>query len=399
MTGQSNATLLFAPITMRGVTARNRIMASPMCQYASRDGSPVDWHLAHLGRLAIGGAGIVCYEETAVEARGRKTYGCAGLWRNDQIVEYRRLADLIRSLGAVPAMQLGHSGAKASSHDATQGWRPLNESDAVHGMSPWEPVSASAVSTAEGRPVAHSLSVDEIKRTLDVWKEATRRSLEAGFDILEIHGAHGYLIHQFLSPLTNLRTDGYGGSRDGRMRFALEIAESVRSIWPQDKPVFFRVSCVDGRGGVWNLDDTVVLAQALKERGIDVIDCSSGGLSGPTDMPVVPRTPGYHVPFSERVRHEAGVMTVTAGLITTPRQAEEILRSGKADIVGMARTLLEDGDWPFNAARELGVEDPYRFLPAQYGFRLRRRDDVSRLDINRLDKTLPRHVSDFIDAN
>lgn len=212
--GQSNTTLLFAPITMRGVTARNRIMASPMCQYASRDGSPVDWHFAHLGRLAIGGAGIVCYEETAVEARGRKTYGCAGLWRNDQIVEYRRLTDLIRSLGAVPAMQLGHSGAKASSHDATQGWRPLSESDAVHGMSPWEPVSASAVSTAEGRPVAHSLSVDEIGQTLDAWKEATRRSLEAGFDILEIHGAHGYLIHQFLSPLTNLRTDGYMVGRE-----------------------------------------------------------------------------------------------------------------------------------------------------------------------------------------
>src|SRR5690606_39018208 len=220
-----------------------------------------------------------------------------------------------------------------------------------------------------------------------------RRALDAGFDIVEIHGAHGYLIHQFLSPLINRRNDAYGGALAGRMRFALEVAEEIRGIWPQDKPVFFRASCVDGRGGIWNLDDTVMLARALKERGIDVVDCSSGGLSGPTDMPVVPRVPGYHVAFSERVRREAGVMTVAVGMITEPEHAEEILRSGKADLIGMARTLLEDGDWPFRAARELGVEDPYRYLPDQYAFRLRRRDEVSRLDINRLDRSMPRHVS------
>lgn len=391
--------LLFQPLTIRGVTARNRIMASPMCQYSSQEGSPVDWHLAHLGRLAIGGAGIVCYEETAVEARGRKTYGCAGLWRDEQISEYRRVTDLIRSVGAVPAIQLGHSGAKASSHDATQGWRPLTEADAASGRAPWVPVSASPVPTAEGRPVPHELSTDEVKTMIGVWGEAARRALDAGFDIAEIHGAHGYLIHQFLSPLTNRRNDAYGGSLVGRMRFALEVAETIRTIWPQDKPIFFRVSCVDGRGGIWNLDDTVALAEALRERGIDAVDCSSGGLSGPTDMPVVPRVPGYHVAFSERIRREAGVMTIAVGMITEPRQAEEILRSGKADLIGMARTLLEDGDWPFNAARELGVEDPYRYLPGQYGYRLRRRDEVSRLDINRLDRDVPRHVSDFIDAN
>lgn len=397
--GLTNPPLLFQPLTIRGITIRNRIMASPMCQYASRDGFPVDWHLAHLGRLAIGGAGIVCYEETAVEARGRKTYGCAGLWKDEQVSHYKRVADLIRSVGAVPAIQLGHSGAKASSHDATQGWRPLSEADRASGLAPWIPVAPSVVPTADGRPLPHELSKDEIRQMIGAWGSAARRSLDAGFDIVEIHGAHGYLIHQFLSPLINQRKDAYGGTLAGRMRFALEIAEEIRGIWPQNKPVFFRVSCVDGRGGIWNLDDTVVLARSLKERGIDVVDCSSGGLSGPTDMPVVPRVPGYHVTFSDRVRREAGVMTVAVGMITEPAHAEEVLRSGKADLIGMARTLLENGDWPFRAARELGVEDPYRYLPDQYAYRLRRRDEVSRLDINRLDRNLPRHVSDFVDAN
>lgn len=389
--------LLFSPLELRGISVRNRIMASPMCQYVSRNGSPVDWHFGHLGRLAIGGAGIVFYEETAVEARGRKTYGCAGIWQDEQISEYRRISDLIRMAGAVPAMQLGHSGAKASSHDATQDWRPLTEDDCKLEMPPWTPISASAVAAAPSRPVARPLTVAEIDRLIVAWMEAARRTLEAGFDILEIHGAHGYLIHQFLSPLTNHRRDGYGGSRNARMRFALEVVEAVRSVWPEDKPLFFRASCVDGRGGVWNIEDTVALARALKLRGVDMLDCSSGGLSGNSDMPILPRVPGYHVAFAERVRQDTGLKTVAVGLIDEAQQAEDILALGRADIIGMARTLLENGDWPLDAARQLGVKDPYGLLPSQYAHRLRRRDEVSKLEVNKV-QNVPRSVSDLIET-
>jgi 2,4-dienoyl-CoA reductase-like NADH-dependent reductase (Old Yellow Enzyme family) len=391
--------LLFQPITLRGIVARNRIMVSPMCQYASVDGAPVDWHLAHLGRLAIGGAGIVCYEETAVEARGRKTYDCAGIWANDQVAQFRRVAALLRSLGAVPGMQLGHSGAKASSCGAMQDWRPLTEEDGRDGRPPWQPISASAVPTGKGRPVPSAMDQGDIRTVIAAWCDAARRSLDAGFDLLEIHGAHGYLIHQFLSPLTNQRTDSYGGDREGRMRFALELTEAVRAVWPKDRPLFFRVSCVDGRGGLWGLDDSVHLARALKHRGVDAIDCSSGGLSGPSGMPVVPRVPGYQVPFASRIRQEAAIKTVAVGMITEARQAEEILQQGQADIVALARELLFNGDWPAHAAQALGVDGFFDLFPPSYAYRLKRREQVKSLDINKVGVQIPKSVSDFIDAN
>jgi 2,4-dienoyl-CoA reductase-like NADH-dependent reductase (Old Yellow Enzyme family) len=358
-------------------------MASPMCQYMSVDGMPTDWHFVHLGRLAFGGAGIVFHEETAVEARGRKTYGCAGLWRDDQIPSFRRIADLIRSVGATPAIQLGHSGGRAASHGAMRDWLPLSEADAAHGLSPWKPVSASAISIAPGRQVCHALSQDEIKEIVSHWADAARRSDRAGFDIVEIHGAHGYLIHQFLSPITNQRNDAYGGDRAGRMRLALEIAEAVRAAWPAHKPLFFRVSSVDGRGGIWNMDDTVALASELKSRGIDAIDCSSGGISGASSMPIVSRVPGYHLPFARRVKQEVGVATIAVGLITKPHQAEDILTGGSADIVALARELMYSADWPVHAARTLGAHDPLALFPPSYAFRLRRREEVAQLAINR----------------
>lgn len=376
------STFLFSPLRLRGVEIKNRIMASPMCQYNSVGGLPGDWHLAHLGRLAIGGAGLVFHEETAVEERGRKTHDCAGIWSDEHIPAYRRLTDLVRQCGAVSGIQLGHSGAKASSHGAMKDWTPLLEQDAADGHAPWLAISPSGVPTGRDRPTPHALGEGEIATVVSAWGEAARRALEAGFDVLEIHGAHGYLIHQFLSPATNRRSDRYGGSRENRMRLAFEICEAVRGQWPKDKPLFFRVSALDGRGGIWDLEDTVALSLGLKNRGVDVIDCSSGGISGDSAMPVIPRTPGYHVPYASTVKRRTGIATVAVGLICTPVQAEAVLRDGHADIVAMARELMQHADWPASAARELGIDDPLGVFPEPYAFRLRRREQIAALPIN-----------------
>lgn len=380
----SRQSLLFMPIHLRGVRAKNRIVVSPMCQYSSIDGGPTDWHLVHLGRFALGGAGVVFTEETAIEARGRKTYQCAGIWDDKHIPQYRRIADFIRAQGAVPAFQLGHSGRKASCHGATKDWAPLTEADAADGIAPWIGVAPSPIPAGPHNHIPKEMGVDDIRVVLQAWREATRRVLEAGFEFIEIHGAHGYLIHQFLSPITNHRTDGYGGDRVGRMRFALEVAESVRSAWPEDKPLSFRVSAVDGPGGIWNIEDTVALSKELKSRGIDLIDCSSGGIPGASSMPVVRRVPGYHVEFAERVRREVGIKTIAVGLITEAKQAEEILTSGKADLIAMARELIWNPNWPVHAAKELDIDRPYDMMPDEYAHRLRRRDDVAKLPINQV---------------
>ncbi len=264
--------LLFRPITMRGVTARNRIMLGPMSQYLAIDGNLTDWHLVHLGQFAIGGAGIVCSEETAVEARGRRTHHCAGIYTDEHVRGYRRITDFLKDLGAVPAIQLGHAGRRGSSRSPWEGREPLNERDAAMGLGPWQLVSSSPIPHGPGRPAPIALERDEIKAEIAAWRDAAARSAEAGFEIVEIHGAHGYLINQFLSPVANRRDDGYGGDLAGRMRFALELVEAVRSAWPADKPLFFRCSVVDGKGGHWDIDDTVVFAKELKARGVDVLD-------------------------------------------------------------------------------------------------------------------------------
>ena len=390
--------LLFSPLDLRGVRLRNRIMSSPMCQYLSVGGHPQDWHHAHLGRLAIGGAGLVFHEETAVEERGRKTHECAGIWSDDHIASYRRLTALVRRCGATPAIQLGHAGAKASSHGAMRDWAALRPEDAALNLPPWEAVSPSGIATGRGRPAPAELTPPQIAGVVEAWAAAARRADAAGFDVVEIHGAHGYLIHQFLSPLTNRRGDRYGGCRLNRMRLALEIADAVRAAWPQDKPVFFRVSARDGKGGIWDIDDTVALALALKKAGIDAVDCSSGGLTGGSLMPLVPRVPGYHLPYARAVREGAGIAAVAAGLITGPEQAEAALRGGDVDIVAMARTLMEEGDWPVRAARALGVADPYGLMPESYAFRLRRRDEIAALPINAANAAIPAGVVELIES-
>lgn len=382
MTETKRQPLLFTPITIRGVTSKNRIVVSPMCQYNSDDGGPGDWQMMHLGRLAVGGAGIIFGEETAVEARGRKTYKCAGIWDDKHIPQYRRLTDFIKEQDAVPAIQLGHAGRKASCHTATEDWRPLRDEDAKDGFAPWQGLAPSALDQLPRRFTPKAMDKDDIVSSLDAWREATRRSMDAGFDILEIHGAHGYLIHQFLSPVSNHRNDAYGGDRQGRMRYALEIAEVVRDAWPQDKPLFFRVSSVDGQGGIWNLDDTVALSKELKDRDIDLIDCSSGGIFGDSEMPMVPRIEQFQAGFAERVRREAGIMTIAVGGITDAQQAENILQSGRADLVALAREFLWNADWAAHAAKALNATDPYGQMPHEYAFRLRQREKQKEMPIN-----------------
>lgn len=377
---KSDLPMLFEPIALRGVTARNRVVVSPMCQFASEDGGPTDWHLVGLGKYAIGGAGIVFMEETSVEERGRKTYECAGIYADRHVPGYRRITDFVRGQGAVPAIQLGHAGRKASCDSPWNHYKPLDESDIPRGLKPWRCVSASAVpAPRSGSPVPSALSVDEIRAVTDSWREAAQRSVDAGFDVCEIHGAHGYLIHQFLSPPVNKRTDAYGGDLSGRMRFALEVVETVRAVWPADRPLFFRFSAMDGPDGLWSMDDTVALSQELVQRGIDVITCSSGGIGGPMSTEIVPRVPGYHVPYCERVRRETGVRTCAVGLITEPQHAEQILQSGQADLIALARELLYNPHWPVHAANALGVPNYLEVLPRDLSWWLKRREEMRRL--------------------
>jgi 2,4-dienoyl-CoA reductase-like NADH-dependent reductase (Old Yellow Enzyme family) len=375
--------LLFQPLTLRSIEVRNRIVVSPMCQYLSEDGGPTDWHLVHLGKFALGGAGIVFGEETSIEPIGRKTYTCAGLWADWHIPAYRRINDYLRSQGSIPAIQLGHAGGKASCNGPTQNWTPMTDADGTEELPPWEVIAPSRPDSSVLWPRTREMSVEDIEDNLRLWREATVRAADAGFSILEIHGAHGYLIHGFLSPLTNRRTDGYGGDLKGRMRFALEVAETVRAAWPDDLPLFFRVSAVDGKGGIWNIEDTVALAKELKLRDVDVVDCSSGGISGPTSMPLVPRVPGYHVPFAEQVRREAGIATMAVGMITEPAQAEAILQNGSADLIALARGVMWDPQWPAHAAKEMGLEKAYDLLPPDYAYRLYRRDAELKMPINK----------------
>ena len=373
--------LLFTPITIGSVTARNRIVASPMCQYRSDGGGPNDWQLVHLGRLAIGGCGIVFGEETAVEARGRKTYSCAGLYTDDHVASYRRINQFLKENGSVPAIQLGHSGRKGSCHDAIKDWAPLRPEDAADGFDPWTAIGPSAVPQTPAHPIPRAMTEADIADVIQAFSDATTRAHKAGFEILEIHGAHGYLIHQFLSPLANKRNDGYGGSRENRMRFALEVTRAVRAAWPEDKPLFYRVSAIDGPGGLWKIDDSIALASALKDCGVDVVDCSAGGIVGPAATANVPRLPGFNVPFSQRIRQEAGVPTMAVGLITEGDQAERILQSGQADLIALARELMWYADWPAHMARQMGVTD-HRFMPDGYAHRLRLRDHQATMDIN-----------------
>jgi len=368
---------LMSPFESRGVVARNRVVISPMLQYSARDGVADDGHLVHLGRFAMGGAGIVFTEAVAVEAHGRITYGDLGLWRDDQIAPLRRIARFIRANGAIPAVQLAHAGRKAGTQRPWQGHGPLSDADREHGEPPWQPVAPSPVAANPARWVPREIAAHEIAGLLGAWRDATRRAVAAGFEIVEIHAAHGYLLHTFLSPSSNVRTDAYGGTFEGRCRLVLEVAEVVRAAWPQDRPVFVRLSAVDEAG--WEIADTLRLAMQLKARGIDLIDCSSGSLyDSSTANSRLKRGYGYQVPFAAAVRSEVGIATMAVGLIVDPVQAEAILERGQADLIAIGREALFDPNWTLHAQARLSPDEGHDAWPIQHGWWLAIREKIFR---------------------
>lgn len=367
---------LFEPVTVAGLTLKNRIVISPMCQYSARDGFVTDWHLVHLGRFALGGAGLVMVEATAVTPEGRITHGDTGLWSDAQVDGLARIAGFLKDNGAAAGIQLAHAGRKASIQRPWFGNGPLTDADRARGDEPWPVVAPSAIPTAEGWLMPKALSAADIEELRGAFKAAAERALQAGFQVIELHAAHGYLLHQFLSPLSNQRDDAYGGDRERRMRLPLEIAADVRAVWPKELPVFLRVSAVDQIDGGITLDDTVALAQRLADVGIDVVDCSSGGLRGPATAAKVQRDYGFQVGYAERVRKEAGLATMAVGLIVDPHHAESIVAEGQADLVAIARQALVDPNWPLHAEAALGAapsDDPFASWPHQAGWWLARR--------------------------
>jgi 2,4-dienoyl-CoA reductase-like NADH-dependent reductase (Old Yellow Enzyme family) len=347
---------LFEPLTLRGVTLRNRIGVSPMCQYSSTDGFATDWHLVHLGSRAVGGAALVLAEATAVTPEGRISPRDLGLWRDEHVEMLARITRFVRERGAVAGIQLAHAGRKASTEVPWRGGAPLAPADGG-----WSPIVApSAVPFGSRSQTPEALGATGIRRIVDAFRDAARRALDAGFQMIELHGAHGYLLHEFLSPLANHRTDEYGGSFENRVRLMLEVTDAVRSVWPDSLPLAVRLSGTDWVDDGWDVEQSAELAKLLGARGADLIDCSSGGIVPGVRIPV---GPGYQVSLSQRIREVSGLPTAAVGLITSAQQADAVLRSGSADMVFLARKLLRDPYWPLHAARELEVELDW---PVQY---------------------------------
>ncbi len=347
--------MLFTQLTIRKITLRNRIVVSPMCQYSSEDGFANDWHFVHLGSRAVGGAALVFTEATAVSPEGRISPHDLGIWKDDHIEQLKKITHFIEQQGAVPGMQLAHAGRKAS---VTEPWKndkliPVSEGG-------WKTVAPSLLAFSDDKDTPLELSLGEIKRIVTDFKAAAKRALAAGFKVIEIHGAHGYLINEFMSPLSNKRTDDYGGNFENRTRFLVEIIDAIRSVWPQELPLFLRISASDWADGGWTVEDSVKLGELVKGRGVDLVDCSSGGV---VSYAKIPAKPNYQVPFAAAVR-KTGILTGAVGIIVSAEQAEEILTSGQADLIFMARELLRDPYFPLRAARELSYDE--MAWPEQY---------------------------------
>lgn len=347
---------LFQPLSLAGLTLKNRVVVSPMCQYSAQGGVPSDWHLVHLGRFAVGGAALVFAEATAVEADGRISYADTGLYTDEQELAFARIVRFLKSQGAAAGIQLAHAGRKASTRPPWLGGGPVPNGDPAPGSQKWLPLAPSALPFADGYPTPAELSLADIARIKLAFVRAAERALHADFDVVELHSAHGYLLAQFLSPISNQRGDEYGGSLANRMRFPLEIAEGVRAVWPRQRPLFARISSVDGTPGGWSLDDSVIYARELAARGVDVIDCSSGGLTTSTATIPDMRQPGYQVPFAERIKRDANVRTMAVGRILTAEQANEIVARSAADLVALGRAMLDDPNWTQHAREQLMPE-------------------------------------------
>jgi 2,4-dienoyl-CoA reductase-like NADH-dependent reductase (Old Yellow Enzyme family) len=348
--------MLLAPLEVRGVTFRNRIAVSPMCQYSSEDGYANDWHLVHLGSRAVGGAGAVSMVSTAVDSRGRISPQDMGIWTDSHVEFLSRITTFVKAQGAVAGIQLAHAGRKASTGRPWEGGKYIPES-----AGGWLPVAPSASPFHREDPAPHALTKQEIRGLVDSFAAAAHRACDAGFNLVEIHGAHGYLIHEFLSPLANHRTDEYGGSFENRIRFALEVVAAVRHAWPEVLPLWLRISATDWAAGGWTLEESVELAKRVRGMGVDLVDCSSGGL---TLEQKIELGPGYQVPFAARIRAEADIATGAVGMITTAEQADQILLSDQADMVLLAREFLREPYFAMHAAKKLGAKCA---TPPQYG--------------------------------
>lgn len=347
--------LLFQPLTIRNITLKNRIAVSPMCQYSSTDGFATDWHLVHLGSRAVGGAALIITEAAAVSPEGRISPADLGIWKDEHIDFLKRITIFIEAQGAVPAIQLAHAGRKASHHAPWKGNKSLTETEDA-----WQTIAPSALPHTMGEPVPKAMTIADIEQLKNDFAAAVKRSLQAGFKVIEIHAAHGYLFHEFLSPLSNLRTDAYGGSFENRIRILLEIVTSTRKIMGETLPLFVRISATDWVTGGWTIDDSVELSKILKDNSVDLIDCSSGGNSPEQKIPVAPM---YQTSFAEKIKKETGILTGAVGLITTAMEAEQILSNGQADLIILARQLLREPYFALHAAKQL--EDIIAW-PAQY---------------------------------
>jgi 2,4-dienoyl-CoA reductase-like NADH-dependent reductase (Old Yellow Enzyme family) len=388
-----SGSLLFSPFRLRAVTFPNRIVIAPMQMYkAAQDGFATDWHFQHLAKYAVGRAGTVMTEALIVDPIGRNTYGDLGIWSDAHIAPLRRIADFLKQQGVVAAAQLHHAGPKSSRQRPWEGLGPLGAAEAAMGEPPWQPVSSTDASSVDGWHRPRAMSVAEIDTLVADYGASARRAVKAGFEVIDIHAAHGYLIHSFLSPVANHRNDQYGGDLKGRMRLALEIASSVRANMPDGMPLFFRISCVDWRKDLdsrtdgWTIEDSFVLAKELAARSVDLIDCSSGGIRAENSMMDYKKTRtklkrGHQVPYAEAIRHEAGIPTMAVGVILDGPQAEAILQAGRADLIAIGREALMDPHWGLHAAQALGIDPDWNRWPPSYGWWLQLRDAIGVEDV------------------
>lgn len=365
--------ILFSPLKIRDITLRNRIAISPMAMYCAENGFPTNFHLHHYARFAMGGAGIVFIEQASVTRAGRITNGCLGVWSNSHAAALEPITQFIKSQGCVPAIQIAHGGRKSSTQRAWEGNGPLTTENLLNGDETWTPVGPSTEPFADGWLQPLALSEEEIHEHTQYFVDAAVRAVQVGFEVIEIHMAHGYLLQSFLTPLANKRTDRYGGSLQNRMRFPLEVATAIRAAIPDGIPLFVRISAVDWIDGGWEIEDSVVLAQALKKIGVDVIDCSSGGnlVTGATNSNLK-RAPGYQAGFAKRIKEDAEIMTQAVGLIRTPQLANALLESGHADLIAIGRQALFNPSWPHHAAEQMGVNDQFQDWSHQYAWWLKK---------------------------